>query len=62
IGHVNIKIINQSGMLVSDYDTEAIQDMPVKIDIKWYPSGIYSIIFTNRITRIATRGRFIVIK
>jgi hypothetical protein len=62
IGTVNIKIINQSGMLMSDYNTEAVQGVPLLIDVKRLSGGTYSVVFTNTDTKISCRGRFIVIK
>jgi hypothetical protein len=62
IGTVNVKIINQSGMLISDYNTEAIQGVPLLIDVKRLSGGAYSVVFTNTASKISCRGRFIVIK
>jgi hypothetical protein len=61
-GAVNIRIINMSGILISDYITEAVQGVPVRIDIKMLSGGIYSVIFTNTATKISYRARFIVVK
>lgn len=61
-GTINVVIINQSGMLMSEYNTEAIKGVPVKIDIKRLSGGIYTIVFTNTVTKTSCRTRFVVIK
>ena len=61
-GSVNVRIYNQAGMLLSDYDTIADQGFPLKIPISGLASGIYSIVFTNKVTRVSERARFMVIK
>ena len=61
-GNFNVKIINPAGKLVSEYITESVQGIPVLVDIKMLPSGTYTIVFTNTITRTSFHGRFVVIK
>ena len=61
-GNFNLKIINPAGKLVSEYITESVQGIPVLVDIKMLPSGTYTIVFTNTITRTSFHGRFVVIK
>jgi len=61
-GNVNVRIYSQSGVLLSDYDTEAEQDVPLTIYIKSFASGTYNIIFTNKLSKATSRGRFVVIK
>lgn len=61
-GTVNVKIINLSGRLLSDYNTEVFQGVPLRIDVKNLSVGIYSIIFTYADSKISSRARFIVIK
>ncbi|MCX6322043.1 MAG: M14 family zinc carboxypeptidase [Bacteroidia bacterium] len=62
MGNISIRIFNQAGTIFSDYITEAIQGVPVKIDVKRLSGGIYSVVFTNTFTKNSCRGRFIVIK
>ena len=61
-GKINIRIINMAGMTLSDYDAEVIPETPLLIDIHTMSEGIYSIVFTNDITRTSLSGRFVVIK
>ena len=62
IGAVNIKVFNQTGMLMLEYNTEALSKTPLLIDIRSLSRGIYSIVFTNNQTKITYRSRFVVIK
>jgi hypothetical protein len=62
MGKISIRIFNQAGTIFSDYITEAIQGVPVKIDVKRLSGGIYSVVFKNTDTKISCHGRFIVIK
>jgi hypothetical protein len=59
-GRVNIKIINQSGMKVADYSDNFIFGYPLEIDVKGLSGGGYTIIFTNTLSGISYRSRFIV--
>jgi Zinc carboxypeptidase/Secretion system C-terminal sorting domain len=61
-GNVNIRIINQSGKIIYDYDSEVYKDIPVRIDINRLSSGPYTAVFTNSKKNTSCRGRFIVIK
>jgi hypothetical protein len=61
-GLMNIRITNQAGTLVSDYNTEVIQAIPVLIDVKSISSGTYILIFTDTVSGSSLRGRFVVIK
>lgn len=61
-GKVNIRIINQVGMLMADYDIEVIQGIPVRIDVKSLSEGSYTVVLTNKVTRTSFHGRFIVVK
>jgi hypothetical protein len=61
-GEVNVRIINESGRLLSDYNIEVTAGIPVRIDLKGMSGGIYTIVFTNSDTRSSFHGRFVVIK
>jgi murein tripeptide amidase MpaA len=61
-GIVNVRIYATSGKLLSEYDTEAVQGVPLLIDIRGFASGTYSIIFTSKISKVFSRGRFVVVK
>ena len=61
-GTVNIRIYNSAGLLSGDYYTEIDRGIPLKVDLKELPAGVYSIIFTNSSSKVSYRGRFIRIK
>jgi hypothetical protein len=61
-GEVNIRIISQSGRILSEYTTETIQGIPLEIDLKRFSGGAYTIVFTNTVTKKSCQGKFIVIK
>ncbi|MGC1390540.1 MAG: M14 family zinc carboxypeptidase [Bacteroidales bacterium] len=61
-GRMNFRIIDQAGILVSDYSAEVVQGIPVLINVNTLKSGIYIITFTNPITGTSFYGRFVIIK
>jgi hypothetical protein len=61
-GQMNLRIINQAGMLISDYKTEVVQGIPVLIDVKSLSPGAYTLVFTNPVSGTSFHGRFVVIK
>jgi hypothetical protein len=61
-GKINIRIINQSGKLMSEYNTEAVSGVAIHINVSRFASGLYNIVFTNTATKYSLRGRFLVIK
>jgi hypothetical protein len=61
-GNVNIRIINTSGKIIMDYETEISEAVPVRIAINRLSAGTYNIIFTNSKKKTSCIGRFIVIK
>jgi hypothetical protein len=61
-GTINVRIINQSGKLMSDYKTEAANGVPLSIDVKSLSAGTYTVVFTNTLSRTSFFGRFVVIK
>ena len=61
-GGIKVRIINQAGILVSNYTTETDPGVSLKIDIKSFVSGTYTIIFTSTFSGTIYYGRFIVIK
>jgi hypothetical protein len=68
-GIVNIKIYNTTGMLLKDYNAEAVINTPLNIDISGFAQGTYIIVFTAIQPKFSgnqkipsVRGRFIVIR
>jgi hypothetical protein len=61
-GTINVRIIDQSGKLMSDYKTEAANGVPLLIEVKSLSAGTYTIVFTNTVSRTSFFGRFVVIK
>jgi hypothetical protein len=60
-GTINIKIFNQTGMKLADYNTEALFGYPVTIDVMGLTGGAYTIVFTNTKSGITYRSRFLII-
>jgi hypothetical protein len=60
-GTINIKIFNQTGMKLADYNTEALFGYPVTIDVRLLSDGTYTVVFTNTKSGITYRSRFLVI-
>jgi hypothetical protein len=61
-GTINIRIIDNTGKVVSDYDRSVLELVPVVIDVQKLSGGLYTIVFTSTIQRISSAGRFIVVK
>jgi hypothetical protein len=61
-GEVEIKIYNNAGSLCSSSEKFAPAFLPMKIDISSLASGVYTIQFSNRLTGLTGRQRFIRIK
>jgi hypothetical protein len=61
-GFINVRIINQAGALISEYNIEAIQKVPVMLDVKTLAAGIYTVLFSNFNRSRLSCGRFVVIK
>jgi hypothetical protein len=59
-GKVNIKVINESGMKVADYNKDFLFGFPLFIDVKGLAGGGYTIIFTNIQTGVSYRSRVII--
>jgi hypothetical protein len=62
IGQINVRIVSMSGLIMSDYDTEAFHGEPLRIDVKKFSGGVYTVVITNKGTKKIFKGRFIVIK
>jgi hypothetical protein len=61
-GPVNVRIYDQKGMLIADYEAEATRGLPLIIDLGGFPSGVLSVIFRSRTSGISSTGRIIVIR
>jgi len=61
-GGVKIKLFNLTGKKVSDYDTEASERNPVKLDVSRLPAGIYFVVFTNKETKQSCSGRIMILR
>jgi hypothetical protein len=61
-GFINVRIINQTGALISDYNIEAVRRVPVIMDVKNLAAGIYTVLFSNFNRSRLSYGRFVVIK
>lgn len=61
-GPVNVRIYGSSGMLLENYDLQAEHGIALIIGVKRLPPGIYTIVFTNKISGSTSKGRFAVIR
>ena len=61
-GSLNIKIVNSTGTVFSDYDIESYPYTPVILSVKLLPAGAYVVVFRNKTEGISYNARFIVIK
>lgn len=61
-GKTNIRIFSSAGILVSDYDADAVEGIPLSIDISSFSAGVYFIRFTNRDNGVSRKSRFTVIR
>ena len=61
-GNINIRIINTIGKLISEFPYEAVQGVPLLIDIKSFPAGKYIVVFINPVTGTSFYGRLVIIK
>ncbi|MBA4322489.1 MAG: hypothetical protein C0408_06695, partial [Odoribacter sp.] len=59
-GRVNIIIISQSGVKVADYSRDFLFGYPLEIDVRGLSGGGYTVIFTNTLSGVSYRSRFIV--
>jgi hypothetical protein len=59
-GRINVKIYSTSGVLERNYETDAVDGLPFRIDISGLAPGTYNAVFYNRQKGFAAKGRFIV--
>jgi hypothetical protein len=60
-GIITVRIINQSGQTMTEYNAEVSQGIPLVIDIKSLSAGVYNVILSDAPGR-HYHGRFVVIK
>jgi len=60
-GIITVRIINQTGQIVAEYNAEVSQNIPLSIDIKSLPAGVYNLILSDAAGR-HYHGRVVVIK
>ena len=61
-GNINVRIISETGMLMSDYNAEIVQGIPLMIDIRSLSAGVYTVVFSDLGKGSYYHGRFVVIK
>jgi dihydroorotate dehydrogenase len=61
-GAVNIRMFNLTGKIVSDYDTEASDRNPVRLDVSRLKAGIYFVVFTNKDSKLSCSGRIVILR
>jgi hypothetical protein len=59
-GKINITIISQAGVKVSDYNRDFVSGYPIQIDVRNLSAGGYIIIFKNILSGVSSRSRFVV--
>lgn len=59
-GEVNVKIYNQTGKLLTDYNLQVTKETPVEIDLKPITDGVYFIVFKNTISGTTFHGKIVV--
>lgn len=59
LGNINVKIYNESGMIISDFDDITISGFPMSLDIRMLVRGSYFVVFRNKTTGRTGTGRFI---
>jgi hypothetical protein len=59
-GNINIRIYNTTGTRVSDYNSMAYEGSPVKLDVRTFPAGVYTVFFKHIATGMSSFGRFVV--
>lgn len=61
-GNINIRLFNQTGIKLKDYDTEATEVSPVYIDVSQLVSGVYTMVFTKTSNGASFTSRIIVVR
>ena len=61
-GKVNVKIYNTLGEKLTDYPENAMEDIPLYIDLKNLASGVYLLVVSNSDTRATFKKRFVVVR
>jgi hypothetical protein len=61
-GEVNIRMFNLTGKNVSDYDIEASDRNPIRLDVSRLKAGIYFVVFTNKDSRLSCSGRILILR
>jgi hypothetical protein len=59
-GEVNVKIYNQTGMLLSDYYLNVSKETPFDIDLISIPEGMYFVVFRNTVNGLSYHGKIVV--
>lgn len=59
-GEINIMIFNSMGIKMADYTAESVEDIPLKVDVSNFESGVYILQVQNRTSRVIDRARFVV--
>lgn len=61
-GMVNVKVYNMLGVKLKDYDDEAVEDIPLRIDVTDLAGGVYVLIISNSDDGVTDRKRFVVVE
>jgi len=61
-GTVNVRLYNTKGIKLKDFVENTAEDIPVHIDVKVLPGGVYILIIRNTVTGITEKSRFVVVR
>ena len=61
-GTVNVRIYNTRGIKLKDYVEHTVEDIPLHIDVKDLPGGVYLLAIRNSVTKITEKSRFVVVR
>ena len=61
-GTVKVSVYSALGRKIKEYYDEAEEDIPLRLDVRELPGGVYVIIITNSASGISDRKRFVVIR
>ena len=60
-GRVNVRIFNALGIRLKDYYDEAVEDIPLEINVRDLPDGLYTLIISSTESEAISRKRFVVV-
>ncbi|MBN2665290.1 MAG: carboxypeptidase regulatory-like domain-containing protein, partial [Bacteroidales bacterium] len=59
-GSLNVKVFGTTGKLLSDYEIDAMEGEPLKLDLNNLGPGEYIIVFTSKTKRLSGTGKYVI--